>query len=169
MLDESDPITSFGPPSLVLDCPVCKRHGEYRVHGQARRFGAQITVAEWKREIAAEGGCQRATDGSCMAFVQKTSVTWWAKLSDAEHGHWRPILRCLRRHYALKRVNACPPIALDLRTLVATHGSQCSLERLEKWARCPQCGSDGATIQWVLPGEEADDLPNLPGSEWMAL
>lgn len=154
MFNENDAITNFGPPSLVLQCAICNRHGEYRVYKQVRRFGTDITVADWKRKIAEEGGCPRAANGSCVAFVQKTSVTWWAKLSHAEYGGWRPILRCLRRHYALKRVNACPAIELDLSTLVATHGSQCSLERLEQWARCPQCGSGAATIQWVLPSDD---------------
>ncbi len=159
MLDESDKITAFGPPDLSIQCATCNRHGEYRVYTQVRRFGPDITVAEWMRKIAEEGGCARVADNSCMAYVHKTSVTWWARLSDATNGGWRPILRCLRRHYALKRVNACPPVELDLRTLVATHGTSCKLERLERWAKCPQCGSDGATIQWAFPNEDIPDMP----------
>ena len=155
MFDESDTITRFGPPSLVIQCATCNRHGEMKVHNAVRRYGADITVAEWKRRVAEEGGCARATEGSCMAYVHHTSVTWWARLSDAKHGGWRAVLCYQRRHYALKRVNACPPIELDLRALLATHGPQCALERLERWARCPQCGLGGATIRWILKEEDS--------------
>lgn len=158
MFNDSDTITSFGPPVLVLKCAICNRHGEYKVHNAVRRYGAEITVADWKKRVAQERGCERAAEDSCMAVVHKTSVTWWARISHAERGGWRPVLRCLRRHFALKRVHACPPLELDLRTLVASHGSQCKLERLERWAKCPQCGSDSATIEWVLPGEQAPDM-----------
>ena len=158
MFKETDKITQFGPPVLVIKCEDCKRHGEMKIHTAVRRYGSDITVAEWKKKVAEDGGCKRVAEGYCRAFVFQESVTWWASLSDAQHNGWRPILRCLRRHYALKRVNACPPIELDLRSLVATHGSECRLSKLERWARCPQCGSSGATIQWALTDEEVPDM-----------
>ena len=159
MFKETDKITQFGPPVLTIKCDLSKRHGEMKLHNAVRRYGSEITIAEWTKRVAEEGGCDRVAEGYCRAFVFQESVTWWASLSDAQHNGWRPILRCLRRHYALKRVDACPPIELDLRSLVATHGRECHLSKLERWARCPQCGSSGATIQWALTDEEAPDVP----------
>ena len=153
MFKQSDTIVEFGPPVLVIECAQCNRHGQMQLHTAVRRFGT-ITIAQFVSQVAREGGCPWVDEHCCTAFVHPTSVTHWAKLSNAQDNGWEPILVCQRRHYALKRVGACPPVPLDLKTLVGTHGRQCSLSRLERWARCPQCDSGGATIHWILPDQE---------------
>tara|TARA_R110002051_G_scaffold256524_1_gene315624 strand:+ start:3027 stop:3524 length:498 start_codon:yes stop_codon:yes gene_type:complete len=165
MFKQTDTIAAFGPPLLVIECVQCNRRGQMQLHTAVRRFG-MITISDLLRRVAEDGGCPSVARNQCAAIVQPTPVTYWAKLSNAQDNGWRPVLVCQRRHYALKRVRPCPAVALDLTTLVGTHGRQCSLERLERWARCPQCDSGGATIRWILP---SDDTKFRDSSEMVQL
>jgi len=162
MLKTTDTIIEFGPPVLVIECARCNRQGQLQLHTAIRRYGA-ITVAGLAQRVASDGACPWVKENCCTAFVQPTPVTYWATLATAHEHGWRPVLHCQRRHYALKRVAPCSPVALDLTTLIGTHGRQCTLLRLERWARCPNCSSGGATIRWVFPNADLD--PRLSGTD----
>jgi len=73
-------------------------------------------------------------------------------LGEALDAGWRLTVRCARYREGLKAVSPClGRQALDLRTMVWTHGRQCPVGYLQGHLRCPQCGSLHVLLMWSSP------------------
>lgn len=153
----TDRLNQFKPTSLRIECIRCKRMGEMRTHKAVQAYG-NITLDELARRVAENRGCALAVAGDnvCSARVVEPPFDSWARLQDALQDGWTATLYCQRRYYALKRVQPCPPVPLDVATLVGALGSDYRLDRLETKARCPHCGTDGVKVHWHEPAPEPD-------------
>lgn len=86
-------------------------------------------------------------------------------LGQAYDAGWRLTVRCARRRQGLKSVRPCvlSGKALDLGTMIWTHGRACPLGWLDGRIRCPMCGSKQVFLLWVQPPNPAVQRQAWPG------
>ncbi len=73
-------------------------------------------------------------------------------LGEAADQGWALWVQCDRHRAGLKSARPCiGRVALDLHTMVWTHGRQCPLTYLEGRLRCPRCGTLHVLQFWSKP------------------
>ena len=135
------PLRDYEPPELQLQCARCNRTANLKVQVMAKRFGANISIGDLARRIAASGPkpCGLALTGQCSALAWQPPVWHWADLDRAWKGGWMARLRCRRNRAGLKATKPCPEMVIvDVETLVATLGYDFKLENLPSRLQCPQ-------------------------------
>ncbi|MEI9899653.1 MAG: hypothetical protein WDN31_05325 [Hyphomicrobium sp.] len=103
------------------------------MYGLKNLYGDLRTLGDIAGDIAAAGQppCQLAAPGeACSVVPVEPQVDHWATLYQALHGEWECTFFCERRHAALKKAESCPPIRLDVRSLVAVLGYDYKLAKL---------------------------------------
>lgn len=82
------------------------------------QYGGRVMLGEIARQLAAGRGCALAQDAAnsrCSVRSVEPPVHHWAELDHARLGGWETLLRCGRRHAALKKAKSCPgAVPLDI-------------------------------------------------------
>lgn len=83
-------------------------------------------------------------------------------LGQAYDAGWRLTVRCNRRREGLTSVRPCitpfGSYAVDLKTMLWTHGRDCPLMWLDGRLKCPHCGTRHVFLLWSWPGNIASAL-----------
>ena len=156
-------IGDYTPKKWRIDCLRCRRNADLDRFDMQRRFGADMTLQECARQIAAKAGCNLAAihgGPGCDVRVVEVAVWTWATLMDARLGKWQAYLSCQRRFASLKSADSCPEvIQLNVLTLIVALGDNFTLEKLRTKVRCPLCGTASVDIEWFIPVEPDTPAP----------
>lgn len=156
-------IGSYAPRAWRIECIRCRRGAVLDRHEMQRRYGADTTLFECAKKIAALKGCNLAAihgGPGCSVQVFEAAVWTWGRLSDARYGKWQAFLTCHRRFSSLKAADNCPEhIQLNIHTLVAVLGDNFPLDRLKSKCKCPMCGTAHVEIEWFVPEPPSTPAP----------
>jgi hypothetical protein len=156
---ENLPLAEFPAPYAFFDCGRCRRHGQISVRRLEGTYGNK-TMGELARLVAAAGGCNLAGEKACNVMRAAPPVHHWAELSHALRRGWKLLLRCERRHAALKTTKSCPgPIEIQVAALVAVLGYDFKLERLPARMSCPLCTTKAISLEGIVPPPVRKNTP----------
>lgn len=157
-----DPKTTFlaqyRPKELAVDCPRCNRRKVFRADKALKQHG-NITLAEFARRVAEQGGCALADAGEnlCTARVEDLPIEAWGKLDDALREGWQGFIVCCRKLESLKRGKGCEEATpVDIASLISILGFDYSLANLPARTRCPLCGTEAVEMYWRVPPKAPD-------------